>query len=193
MKAHKSLRLALLSVVVATVILVSFFCCGPSLIDRLSPQPALAEELPPEVLSTDVQATGTLHTLTVPAIAFQPIEPGLDYFNGMSDLYLHTGSGRFGAPVYLPQGAKVVRLVAFCSDNTSSYSLSVTLDRGTPNAAGYNEMAKVASSDSATVQKLIDNTVSYPTINNSSYVYFLYASLTGPNVTMYSIKIVYYY
>lgn len=193
MEAHRSVWLILLSVVATSVVFVCAISFGPAVIGTLSPQAALAEELPPEVSTADIQATGTFHALSIPPAAFSPISEGTDYHNGLTWLGLHSGSGTFGAPVYLPQGAKVVKLVAFCYDNSGSYSMLVTLNRAIQNKPLFDLMALVSSSDSAEEQKLVDNTILRPIINNGSYSYFVEVDMTGPGLNLNTVKVVYYY
>jgi hypothetical protein len=193
MRAHKTAWLALLAVVAATVILVSVISLGPILNGKLSPQAALAEELPPEETSIDIQATGSLHTLSIPTAAFSPEYPGIAYLNVGSSLSLGIGDGSFVAPVYLPQGAKAVRLVAFAFDNNSAYSVSVYLYRAVQNQSFGQLMAQVSTANSAYVQKLVDTTITHPSVNNDSYSYYAVVRIVGPSVTLSTVKIIYYY
>jgi hypothetical protein len=192
LKAHKSLPLVLLSVVATTLILVSAMSFGPAVISSLLPQAALAEDLPPDATSTDIQATGTLHALAVPPAAFSPRYSGQYYLNFNSSLSVSSGGGAFSAPVYLPQGAKVVKLVVFVRDNSGS-TITAYLGRCFPTQDADQLMANVQSADSAEEQKLVDDTIYHPIINNDSYAYLLSVGMNGPDVALNTIKIVYYY
>lgn len=197
MKARKSLWLVLLSVVAITFVLLSVLALSPLLVERLSPQAALAEQLPPEVSSpaTQLQATGTLHTLSITTASFVPRQDGLDWFNDGNRLFLDSGSGTFLAPFVLPQGAKVTKMVVFGSDNNPAASYKVRMIRAKANTAtwGVYGMTATTSVDSATTQKNVTTNISWPTINYESYNYHLEAEFTGPNVLLYTVKIVYYY
>ncbi|MCL5256441.1 MAG: hypothetical protein M1319_01420 [Chloroflexi bacterium] len=193
MKAHKSLWLVVLSVVTTTVVIVSAMSLGPAMIRATSPSIAQAEDLPPEAYAAGIQATGTLHTLSVPPSAFTPWNSAVSYENHSTYLRLVGNAGAFTAPVYLPQGAKVTKLVVYCLDNDAAAGCQVVLGRTAVNSAVPEWLARVNSSDSATVQKLMDNTIVHPTINNGSYSYYLDFSVSGTSFLLYSIKIVYYY
>jgi hypothetical protein len=195
MRAPKSFWLVLLSVVATVVILVPAMPVGPAAIDRLRPQAALAEDLLPDedAAATGVEPTATLHTLSIPPAAFRPDKPGLSYENHHSYLSVGSGGGEFGAPVYLPQGARVVKLVVFCYDNSASYSVDVILARAGQASIVGQEMAGVTSSTSGDTQKLVDSGISIPDINNGAYSYFVFARFDGANLRLHTVKIVYEY
>lgn len=194
MRACKSLWLFPLSVVATAVILVSALSFVPSIVGGLSPREALADDLPPEVTSAVTQATGTLHTLSVSGAAFTP-NGDISFFKDRWGIQsLDEQGANFYAPVDLPQGARVVRLVAFCHDNGPG-TVEVNLERIAMGVWSDSQvMAWLESIDSAEhPQKLATNTVSYATIKSDSYSYLLYARLSSNQPALRAVKIVYYY
>ncbi len=197
MKTRLPVWMAVLSIVVSIALLVSALSFGPALAGKLSPQVALAEDLPPEVSSpaAQLQATGTLHTLCITTAAFVPQQDGVDWFNDGNRLFVNSGSGTFLAPVFLPQGAKVTKMVVVGFDNNpaASYQIQLTRAIATTTTWGAYGMAGVTSTNSSSTQKNVTDNIYWPTVNYVSYSYFLRAELSGPSVSVYTVKIQYYY
>ena len=118
---------------------------------------------------------------------------GTAYQNQGSALFVDSGTSHLVTPVYLPQGALIKKLVAFAFDNTTLSNITVYLYRDVQNSNTGQTMAGFATSNSPDVQKLMDDTVGYSTINNGQYSYHIQASIYGPSVSLYTVKIVYYY
>lgn len=84
-------------------------------------------------------------------------------------------SGFASAPVQLPAGATVRRVIAWCSDDSASQNLSIGLYRNRlndPNSV-IETLASMSSSGSSGNQTLTDNTIANATIDTENYIYFL--------------------
>ncbi|MBL9000984.1 MAG: hypothetical protein JNK25_07605 [Phycisphaerae bacterium] len=84
-------------------------------------------------------------------------------------------SGFASAPVQLPAGATVRRVVAWCSDDSASQNLRIGLYRNRltdPNSV-IETLASISSSGSSGSQTLTDNTIANATIDTENYIYFL--------------------
>ena len=82
------------------------------------------------------------------------------------------------APAYLPQGAVVTKVTAYVYDNDDSCAspnISVRLRRVELASGSYYEMSLVSTSGaSGSVQTIVDDSVSYATIDNINYAYFVF-------------------
>jgi hypothetical protein len=78
------------------------------------------------------------------------------------------------APVHLPHGAVVNEFKVFFYD-ASEKDMTVALYRHYLNMGGYTRIAEVVSSGSDGYYSLVDNTISYPSIDNTQYSYHVYA------------------
>ncbi len=192
-----TVRVPLLTVAISSIAVLLVFACGlylsPVVMSSFAPRVALAEDMPPQTTSstTQLQATGTLHSLMVPPAAFYPGQAGMTWSNTGTRLS-STTMGSYIAPVYLPQGARVTRLVVWGEDSlTSTYY--VNLYRGQPLTTTVTSMANVAGPNTPGIRKQVDDTIANPAINNGSYEYFLWVFLTSPDVHLDAVKIVYYY
>jgi hypothetical protein len=111
-------------------------------------------------------------------VGSEGFSPGsnVDYFNtyGCGGAYIVSGSGALVAPLHLPQGATVTEFKVFFCDS-SSYDMTVYLDRQNLESCGYSSMAQVTSSGSSGYSSQLDNTIAHPTIDNEHYSYHVYA------------------
>lgn len=115
------------------------------------------------------------HYLAIPGEAFQP-GSNVNYFNtyGMGGAYIASGSGALVTPVYLPDGATVVRLTVYFDDASSS-DMTVSLGRLSLMSGGYSHLAEVTSSGAGGYYNLSDTTINGPTIDNTNGGYQIYA------------------
>ena len=89
-------------------------------------------------------------------------------------LKAYSGLGHFRAPVYLPQGAVVTKLVVFGYDNLAGELYSVTLAKHVFTTNSEVVMAETVSADNPTnPQKNVDTTITDATITNNQATYFL--------------------
>jgi len=94
---------------------------------------------------------------------------------GMGGAYiLQSGFGSMVAPVQIPHGAVVTRMVAFFNDE-SVEDLSVSLSGLNLIAGGYSVLAKVSSTGSSGYSSATDTTINNATINNEKYGYNIQA------------------
>jgi hypothetical protein len=134
--------------------------------------------------------------LSVPPAAFAPFEDGYAYTDAGWNLVHNGGAplpanrGWYLAPVHLPHGATVTRMVfRWMRVDTTSQTGTAKLQRTLLGANTYQEMA-VASSAAGTgtyMSSSGDTTVDHPLIDNASYAYWIVldlpaASLPEPHV-----------
>lgn len=137
-------------------------------------------------VSDDIYIDGTI---TIPATtnyysiqgsAWQPANDYYDYYSGAYTYTYTAGTTAWYAPVNLPHGAVVTELRAWLYDNDASYNVDVLLCRQTGGSA-YT-MAEVSSTGSSTVYiQYANSSISYSTIDNLAYAYFLYGMLRSGN------------
>lgn len=114
--------------------------------------------------------------VAVAAAAFHPARSGLSYTNTGASLTALYVNSQFYAPVQLPNGATITRLTWAGLNPYDGAWGQVKLYRC--NLAGtINEMASVDSSLSGAPQH--DDTISYATVDNSQYQYYLRMELSG--------------
>lgn len=122
------------------------------------------------------------HTLAVPSVAFVP-ESDVPYVNGTGCVYayLASGTGNMGAPVYLPDGARIVRMTAFFND-TSASDMTVLLRINNLSGCGVSNVGSVSSTGNTgyTNAAVALNHV----VNNTAGAYFLDAFSTGWSSTL---------
>jgi len=112
--------------------------------------------------------------ICIPAAAFQPELSYKDYYNDGSRLYSTGGYGSFVAPLILPHGSKIRKIVLVCEDSSDLDEITLALCReyGEPvygsyvcrvqsEGADYNERSFEATLSPAYV---VDN------VNNQYYL-----------------------
>ncbi len=128
--------------------------------------------------------------VSVSAAAFGPKEDQYDFTNFGGQLRNNDGnSDRYYAPVQLPHGATVTKMTWYWSD-TSIYGGTAALRRGT-NTGSYLLMAEVQTSGSGGNGSSYDGSISYATIDNQNYTYYLRWSLADTDVKGYYVVIEY--
>jgi hypothetical protein len=115
--------------------------------------------------------------LTIPAAAFQPYLDGYDYENGggyMKHLHSPGGGnvdGLYIAPVFLPHGATVTRMIFYFYDNTVGTEAYAWLRRSDM-AGNVQNMAYVSSDFATGYGSKSDSSISYASIDNAHYAYW---------------------
>lgn len=133
--------------------------------------------------------------LSVPAAAFVPKDPTHEYYNdGYRLINPATGVGPdFVAPVHLPNGATVTKVVVYFYDDSSDGSDYVWVWLGrNEHDNDFSTMAYVFSTDVGDGSNH-DDTIDYATIDNSQYSYFLELDLHSTAVVAYGVIIEYTY
>jgi hypothetical protein len=122
----------------------------------------------------------------------------MDYLNSGEEIYFTGASiGVTGciAPVFLPHGATVTKMVAYFIDQDDSGTpLQFNLDMSRMSDGAFQQMAIVVSSGSSPeIRSLEDVSIINPLIDNSNFFYFIRTSLphAGSNVRIRGVKIEY--
>jgi hypothetical protein len=119
------------------------------------------------------------HYASVAGEAFQPrYDVSYGAGGGMGGAYLTSGSGQMVASVQLPHGAVVTSFRVYFYD-ASSADMSVSLSGVRLNAGGYYTLASVGSSGTSGYYSVLDTTISYNTVNNTSFGYEITAHSTA--------------
>ncbi len=118
--------------------------------------------------------------ISVSPAAFQPYNDSYQYVRKGRSLY--TTSGRhYYAPLQLPDGATIDSLnFCYLDDTTTTGVVTMTLRRGyaAGDASSYDIMAEIGSYDVG-YQCNVEFTIDYPTVDNTSYIYWLHAEFDG--------------
>jgi hypothetical protein len=188
MSALRPSRAVVLAIIVGLVIFLGGMGLGPNLVGN----GALAQGADEQDLALGVAPSATDPSLSVPSVAFAPYYDGMDY--STQPLKVNSGLGHFRAPVYLPQGAVVTKLVVFGYDNLAGELYSVTLAKHVFTTNSEVVMAETVSADNPTnPQKNVDTTITDATITNNQATYFLTVYITEPGLEVQGVKIVYSY
>lgn len=130
--------------------------------------------------------------ISVPAAAFRPQEDGYQFTNYGSQLTNDNGaSDYYYAPVQLPHGATVTKMTWYWSDTSTSNGIAA-LRRGAK-IGSYLLMAEAQTTGSGGNGSSYDDTISYATIDNQNYTYYLRWSLADTDVKGYYVAIEYTY
>jgi len=121
--------------------------------------------------------------LMVPASAFVPKSDNIVYSrpDGTS-LFASTSSapdGNFDAPVFLPQGATVTKVVMYYYDNDSNRTMSLHLLKFPLPGDTSITMAYITSADSQVPFYAEDTTIQENPIDNQAYAYALHINMLG--------------
>jgi len=140
-----------------------------------------------------VYSSPRTHYFVIGGEGFLPTE-NIDYRNsyGMGGAYLYSGSGSMVAAVHLPQGAVVTEFKVFFYDN-SAQTLSGNLYR-LRFTGSYGLLAEADSSGISGYGNKTDTTISYSTIDNTTYSYNVSAyssSWDGPDMRIMGALITY--
>ncbi len=130
--------------------------------------------------------------LSLSAADFQPQVDGYDFSNTGQRLQNVDGSSdNYIAPVQLPHGATVTRLTFYWRDTSSSNGVLSLYRNGLAGTSSL--MAYASTSGNAGNGSSYDSTISYATVDNSQYSYFLSLGLPDSNVWCYGAIIEYTY
>lgn len=136
--------------------------------------------------------------LVVPAAAFRGDSANMEAFQFEDYGYLR-GAGStvdLFAPVYLPHGAVVTRLEVFVIDPTDACAqneIRVHLER-TENDGTIPPVAMAwdwSATNSLDIQVLEDTSITYATIDNTNYHYYVHVSLCSNLHFLYAVRIDY--
>ncbi len=124
-------------------------------------------------------------TLSVPPAAFSPFEDGYGYANSGWNLIHNSGPvsagdrGWYLAPVHLPDGATITRLVFHWLREDTSQVGTAKLQRTILGADTYQDMAEASSATGAgtLISSTGDTTITGAVIDNSTYAYWIILDL----------------
>ena len=134
-------------------------------------------------------------SLTIPVTAFKPMTHNGEYYMGESFGYTDPGATyrHWGTPIYLPDGAKIVKVTLFYSDDTGSV-IRCRLRRtnlyngtATDNYDFYSDLDGTESVPAAKSES------GYMVINNSGYAHiaWLYFYDSGDGARVWAVKLIY--
>ena len=138
---------------------------------------------PPEVEGGAVNVVpGGPGFVSIPARAFKPQDEGGAWFYFNGDLAMDTDSstGRFDAPLYIPNGATITKLVVYYLDLSYDVDLTVFLFRKPLAGSLEEELARVHSWFDDGYGYYTDDTISYPVIDMQNYVYSVQVFFPSP-------------
>ncbi len=129
--------------------------------------------------------------VSLPAAAFRPAYGGYDFHNAGIRLDNVDGSSDFYfAPVQLPHGATVTRLSFYYADDSATGGGVAEL-RVNDMDDTFRQMAYVTTVDGQASG--YDDTISFATIDNSQYAYYVQCNLDDSDVHAYGVIIEYAY
>jgi len=134
-------------------------------------------------------------TISIPPAAFTPSTEGYNFTNDGHTLTIGTAtpnSQYWLAPVQLPQGAIVTKFTFYWTNHSASVNGSAILRRS--NLAGTEvDMAEASTEVSTGPTFSSDNTVSYYTVDNTQYNYYIWLHLRqeGGAIDVYGMTIEY--
>jgi len=132
--------------------------------------------------------------VSLPAAAFGPQEDHYDFTNFGGALRNNDGdSDRYYAPVQLPHGATVTGMTWYWYDTSVTTNGAAYLRRGSLTGGLQNAMAQVNTSGSGGDSSGSDTIISYATIDNSQYTYYVAWFLWDSGVSGYTVVIEYTY
>ncbi len=121
--------------------------------------------------------------LSIPVAALTPNSDNIDYSRAQS-IRLITGTGGFRAAVYLPDGARVIKLRYSHKDNSSGITYAV-LSRVSHLANAANDLGETPVSANASAWQVSqDTSIGSATIDNSAYSYYVYVWLSAADINL---------
>ena len=135
---------------------------------------------------------GFHYTVTIPGAHFHPYEDGLDWFNNGNFIRMDSGTGQFFAAVPMLPGNRTVESVTmYVKDNNGSDDATAELYRKKTDGTVVS-MANIASTGSSgSIRSFSDTSINPSTIWGGHGAY-LYLSIGGTNIDVYSVQIKYY-
>ncbi len=112
--------------------------------------------------------------ICIPAAAFQPELSYKDYYNDGSRLYSTGGYGSFVAPLILPHGSKIRKIVLVCEDSSDLDEITLALCRESGEPVYGSYVCRVQSEGADYNERSFEATLS-PTylIDNINNQYYL--------------------
>lgn len=131
--------------------------------------------------------------LAVAPAAFQPSDNNSTFTQGGYYLVPSGASPEtiFYAPVNLPHNATITSITFHWADNSATNNGSLTLYRDDPTGFGPEVLATLTTSGSGGQSSTNTTTITSPTVDNSTYSYYLMLSLPDTNIWAYEIFIEY--
>lgn len=135
---------------------------------------------------------GFHYTATIPGGHFHPIQDGLNWYNWAYKLRMDSGSGAFTAALPILPGSRTVEsMTMYVMDNHASVNACVSLVRAKTDGS-YTEIGSTCSAgSSSSIRTFSDTTISPSTIWGGHGAY-LYLSINGTNIDVYSVQVAYY-
>lgn len=115
--------------------------------------------------------------LFVPAAAFGPSTGSTDFANNgesYSGIMMGTGGS---APVYLPHGASVTKVTFYWADSHTTNDGFLEFRRYSPGSTSDVMAVAYTAGYGGTHESSFDNSIDYPTFDNSTFAYYLKWSL----------------
>ncbi len=141
--------------------------------------------MPWSAISQEATPAASNSGFAIPACAFEEHSNAYDFTKAMT-LHLNNGSGHFRAPLHLPHGSTIRKIVLVCKDNSAGNDISLILYRTKRTTASITPLATVYSSGSDSAWRNFSSaSVWKRTVNNKMYAYFLKVYLPGPDPDFY--------
>lgn len=140
-------------------------------------------ESPPETSGEAINSVpGGPGFLSIPARGFIPAdEDNIWYYvNGDIAIGTLTGYNIFQAPLNVPNGATITKLVLYYYDTSHDYDIMLYLFRKPLAGGNEQEMARVQSYYQPGYDYYTDETISYSIIDMQNYVYHLEVRFPSP-------------
>jgi hypothetical protein len=119
--------------------------------------------------AAETPAPRTVHTLIVPASAFNPTEDGIDFNKGTLLTVNSGGFGKFHTQVVFPYPAVTIKRVTFYAEDDGGGGFRVTLSRNTVATIGGSVIGQVLSDGTASAFRAFATTDIGPRTINSAY------------------------
>lgn len=136
----------------------------------------------------------TLHTLIVPASAFNPMEDGADFNNG-SFLTVHSGvSAAFAAPLSFPYPEVTIKKITFYAEDNGASDIALYLDRDTAAVVSSTLIGQVSSEgQSADFRAFATTDVGPRTVNGAHHSAYLALYMpAGPSTYRFFLAVIRY-
>jgi hypothetical protein len=127
---------------------------------------------------------------SIPGGAFNPEGSSMTY---TSDGMRISGEGKFYAPVYLPNEAKVTKLLFYWSDYYGADDGTASLERYSFGSPSSHTMAEASTSGSTGSGASEDSSIDNEEIDNSQYSYFVALDFPASIISCYNVVIEYNY
>ena len=177
MNVHKSVRWLFVSTIVALLIVTIF----GGRVSRLAVGQGPGD--PPQAELQGLQSTAAVpggpgYTMQ-PASAFRPRYSSTEYQLVGPRLYTISGSFYYDAPLDLPNGADVTRLVIYYTDNDAAEDFSAEIWRvPMPGRSGEKVSDTVSSSGASADASFVETTsILLPTVDLEGYAYYIRLTL----------------